>query len=105
DNVDLEDKDVWESIRDNTTMIFQWESDFAQTYIRKFMSKETIDKVKNRIPNFSMLKWLSFGNGLLRPACASYRNEVAEGRFNDTGLEELNVHLSKTMGYVTMQED
>lgn len=105
DNVDLEDKNVWESIRDNTTMIFQWESDFAQTYIRKFMSKETIDKVKNRIPNFSMLKWLSFGNGLLRPACASYRNEVAEGRFNDTGLEELNIHLSKTMGYVTMQED
>lgn len=105
DNVDLEDENVWKSIRDDTTMIFQWESDFAQTYIRKFLSDDTINKVKDRIPDFSMFKWLSFGNGLLRPACASYRNEVAEGRFNDTGLDELNVHLSKTMGYVTMQED
>ena len=38
------------------------------------MSDETLEKARSRIPNFSMLKWMSFGNGLLRPACASFRD-------------------------------
>lgn len=104
DNTDLDDMGVWKEIRDNTTLIFQWESNSAQAYIRKFMSDETLNKVKNIIPNFSMLKWLSFGNGLLRPACASYRNEVAEGKFYDNGFEELNNFLAPEMGRVCMQE-
>lgn len=104
DNTNLNDMDVWKEIRDNTTLIFQWESDSAQAYIRKFMSDETLNKVRNKIPNFSMLKWLSFGNGLLRPACASYRNEVAEGKFYDNGFAELNDFLAPEMGRVCMQE-
>ena len=40
DNVDMEDMDVWRSIRDNTTLIFQWESNSAQQYMKKFMSDE-----------------------------------------------------------------
>lgn len=30
DNTDMEDMSVWKSIRDDTTLIFQWESDSAQ---------------------------------------------------------------------------
>lgn len=104
DNTDLEDMDVWEKIRDDTTLIFQWESEQAQAYLRKFMSDETLNKVRPNIPNFSMLKWLSLGNGLIRPACSSYRNEVADGIFYDNGLEELNQFLAKEMGHICMQE-
>jgi DNA polymerase-3 subunit alpha len=104
DNTDLDDMEVWKEIRDDTTLIFQWESNSAQAYIRKFMSDATLDKVRYKIPNFSMLKWLSFGNGLLRPACASYRNEVAEGEFYDNGFAELNEFLAPEMGRVCMQE-
>lgn len=104
DNTDLDDMEVWKEIRDDTTLIFQWESNSAQAYIRKFMSDATLDKVKDKIPNFSMLKWLSFGNGLLRPACASYRNEVADGEFYDNGFDELNEFLAPEMGRVCMQE-
>lgn len=104
DNTDLDDMEVWKEIRDNTTLIFQWESNSAQAYIRKFMSDATLDKVRDKIPNFSMLKWLSFGNGLLRPACASYRNEVADGEFYDNGFAELNEFLAPEMGRVCMQE-
>ena len=68
------------------------------------MSDETLNKVRDKIPNFSMLKWLSFGNGLLRPACASYRNEVADGDFYDNGFDELNEFLAPEMGRVCMQE-
>lgn len=104
DNVDLEDMDVWRSIRDDTTGIFQWSSNSAQQYIRKFMSDRTIEIAKRKSPNFSMLKWMSFGNGLLRPACASYRDDVAEGNFADNGFKELNDFLAPEAGHVCMQE-
>lgn len=105
DNVDLEDEKVWQSIRDDTTLIFQWESNSAQAFLKKFMSDETISKVKNKISNFSYIKWFSFGNGLIRPACASYRDEVTNGVFCENGLRELDEFLAPTLGHVTMQED
>lgn len=104
DNVDLEDMDVWKSIRDDTTLIFQWESNSAQAYLKKFMSDKTLAAAKARSPNFSMLKWMSFGNGLIRPACASFRESVARGEFYDNGFAELNKFLAPEAGRIAMQE-
>ena len=104
DNVDLEDEAVWRSIRDDTTMIFQWESDSAGAYLKKFMSDAVVAKAKARSKDFSYIKWFSFGNGLLRPACASYRDEVADGIFYDNGFKELNEFLAPEAGRVCMQE-
>ena len=104
DNVNLEDEAVWRSIRDDTTMIFQWESDSAAAYLKKFMSDGVIAKAKERSKDFSYIKWFSFGNGLLRPACASYRDEVANGVFYDNGFKELNDFLAPEAGRVCMQE-
>ena len=104
DNVNLEDEAVWKSIRDDTTMIFQWESDSAAAYLKRFMSDNTIALAKSRSKDFSYIKWFSFGNGLLRPACASYRDEVADGIFYDNGFNELNDFLAPEAGRVCMQE-
>lgn len=104
DNVNLNDEDVWRSIRDDTTMIFQWESNSAAAYLKKFMSDDVIAKAKERSKDFSYIKWFSFGNGLLRPACASYRDEVADGIFYDNGFKELNDFLAPEAGRVCMQE-
>lgn len=104
DNVDLEDENVWKSIRDDTTLIFQWESNSAQQFIKKFMSDKTLEIARSRIPNFSMLKWMSFGNGLLRPACASFRDSVAAGQFYDNGFDALNEFLAPEAGRIAMQE-
>lgn len=105
DNVNLEDEAVWKSIRDDTTGIFQWESSSAASYLKKFMSDETINIAKAHNPNFSYLKWFSFGNGLIRPGCASFRDNVANGEILTTGFKELDNFLSATMGRITMQED
>lgn len=105
DNVNLSDENVWRSIRNDTTLIFQWESESSSNYLKKFMSDETIRKAKRYIPDFSYIKWFSFGNGLIRPACASYRDEVANGKIVKTGLKELDEFLAPTLGRVTMQED
>ena len=104
DTIDLEDEAVWKSIRDDTTLIFQWESKSASAFLRKFMSDATLNKVKARNKNLSMLKWFSFGNGLLRPACASYRDDVAVGEFYDNGFDELNDFLLQEAGHLCMQE-
>lgn len=104
DNVDMEDMDVWKSIRDDTTLIFQWESNSAQQYLKKFMSDATLDIARSKIPDFSMLKWMSFGNGLIRPSCASFRDSVANGEFYDNGFEALNEFLAPEAGRIAMQE-
>ena len=105
DNVDLDDEAVWKSIRDDTTLIFQFESESASDYIKRFMSDENIEIAKSVIPNFSYIKWLSFCNGLIRPGCASFRDNVANGEILTTGFSELDEFLAKTFGRVTMQED
>ena len=104
DNIDLNDMNVWRSLRDDTTLCFQWESQAAQSYIRKFMSDETLNKARARDQHFSMIQWFAFGSGLLRPACASYRDKVANGDAYDNGFDELNKFLAKEAGYVCMQE-
>lgn len=104
DNIDLDDMDVWRSIRDDTTLIFQWESNSSQAFLKKFMSDKTIEAAKSRMENFSMMKWMSFGNGLIRPACASFRDSVADGEFYDNGFKELNDFLAPEAGRIAMQE-
>lgn len=104
DSVDLEDEAVWKSIRDDTTMIFQWESDSAQSYLERFMSDATVEIARRRIKEFTYLKWMSFGNGLIRPACASFRDSVANGEFYDNGFNELNELLALEAGHIAMQE-
>lgn len=105
DNTDLNDEKVWKSIREDTTCIFQWESSSAASYLKRFMSDDTIHVAKALNPNFSYIKWFSFGNGLIRPGCASFRDNVANGEVLRTGFKELDQFLSVTMGRITMQED
>mgnify|MGYP005848275265 FL=1 len=105
DNVNLDDVQVWKSIRDDTTLIFQWESDSAQSYLKRFMSDKTLEIAKAHNKNFSYIKWFSFGNGLIRPGCASFRDDVANGDIIVTGFKELDEFLAITFGRVTMQED
>jgi len=51
-----------------------------------------------------MLKLMSLGNGLIRPACGSFREEVAGGDFYDNGFPALNEFLSQESGRIVMQE-
>ena len=98
DNVP-DDEKVWKSIRNDTTLIFQWESDSAARYLKELFSDETVKKIKEKNPNFQYIDLFSVGNGAIRPAGASYREELARGIFRDNGHEALNEFLSPTLGY------
>ena len=103
DNI-IDDENVWKDIRDNTTFIFQWESDNAQNYLKQLFSDETVEKIKENNKDFKYIDLMSVGNGAIRPAGASYRNELAKGLYRDNGHESLNEMLAPTLGYLVYQE-
>ncbi len=103
DNI-VDDEKVWLDIRENTAFIFQWESDSAQAYLKQLFSDETVNKIKKLNPNFKYIDLFSVGNGAIRPAGQSYREELAKGTFHDNGHEALNSFMSPTLGYCVYQE-
>ncbi len=104
DNIPADDLEVWKSIREDTTMIFQWESQSATAYLKQLMSDETIAKIKEQNPNFSYIDLLSIGNGAIRPAGESYRDKLAKGEFATYGNKALDEFMKSTLGWMVYQE-
>lgn len=104
DNIPPDDINVWNSIKEDTTMIFQWESDSATAYLKQLFSDDTIKKIREKNPNASYMDLFSIGNGAIRPAGESYRDKLAQGIYQDNGNKALNDFLSYTLGYLVYQE-
>lgn len=104
DNIPADDINVWNSIKEDTTMIFQWESQSATAYLKQLMSDTTIAKIKEQNPNFSYIDLLSIGNGAIRPAGESYRDKLAQGIYATYGNKALDDFLKPTLGYLVYQE-
>lgn len=104
DNTDYNDMNVWDDIAKDTTMIFQFESGYASDYLKHILQPEIIERVKEQNPNFNYLDLMSMANGAIRPAGASYRDQLSEGIFRDNGNDELNKFLAPTLGYLVYQE-
>lgn len=104
DNIPADDINVWNSIVEDTTMIFQWESQSSTAYLKQLMSESTIEKIKAQNPNFSYMDLLSIGNGAIRPAGESYRDSLAQGKYATYGNEALDNFLKPTLGYLVYQE-
>jgi len=103
DNICFDDDKVWDSIRDDTTLIFQWESDSAQAYIKQLFSEETINKMAQNGAKVDKITLFSIGNGAIRPAGASYRNELAKGEVHKTGCLPIDEFLADTSGFLIFQ--
>ena len=103
DNLDINDDKVWDSIRDDTTSVFQWESNTGQDYISKLLSDNTINRFKRAGLNIDKMTLLSIGNSAIRPAGASYRDDLANGVIRSTGSKPIDEFLSNTFGYLVFQ--
>ena len=104
DNVDTADVNVWNAIRDDTTQIFQWEGNTGDSYIKKLLSDENIKKFQKMNKNVDRMTLLSIGNSAIRPAGASYRDDLANGVVRKTGSKPIDDFLSNTFGYLVFQE-
>lgn len=105
DNTDLEDKKVWESIREDTTAIFQMESGLASQTINRILSDEVVEKIKKEFPKITTFKIFSFLNILLRPCGASIRDKAMEGISGKTNIKEIDDLLAGELSYCIAQED
>ena len=103
DNVDMYDDKVWDSIVEDTTMIFQWESDSAQRYIKQLMSPQTIQSFKNQGYDVNKMMLFTIGNGAIRPAGSSYREELANGIARKTGCKAIDDCMASTFGFCVFQ--
>lgn len=103
DNVDINDKAVWDSIRDDTTCIFQWEGATGDRYIKQLLSDSNIQKFKALNPNIDYMTLLSIGNGAIRPAGASYRDDLANGVIRKSGNAAIDEFMKPTFGYLVFQ--
>lgn len=104
DTLDFNDREVWNDIANDTALVFQFESGFASDFLKQCLSKKTINSIESVNPNFSFLDVMSMASGAIRPAGASYRDELSKGIFNDNGNEQLNDFLAPTLGYLVYQE-
>ena len=103
DNLDITDVDVWNSMRDDTTAIFQWEGRTGDDYIKKLLSDKNIEKFKEVDENIDRMTLLSIGNSAIRPAGASYREDLANGIVRESGSEAIDDFLKPTFGYLVFQ--
>lgn len=104
DNMDFTDMNVWNDIKEDCTLCFQFESDFAGDYLKSVLQDDVINKIKAINPNFSYIDIMSMANGAIRPAGASYRDELSQGIYRDNGHSALNKFLAPTLGYLVYQE-
>lgn len=104
DNVDDEDEKVWQDILKSPLSIFEFESSFAHSYLRKVLSSETIEKIRKKHPNVKRIDLMSIANGAIRPAGDSYREALSNGEFKNNGHEALNDFLKNTNGFLVYQE-
>lgn len=103
DDLDINDVDVWNSMRDDTTAIFQWEGKTGDDYIKKLLSDKNIKKFQELDENVDRMTLLSIGNSAIRPAGASYREDLANGVIRSTGSKPIDDFLSNTFGYLVFQ--
>lgn len=103
DNMDINDVNVWNSMRDDTTQIFQWEGKTGDNYIKRLLSDENIKKYKEVDENVDRMTLLSIGNSAIRPAGASYRDDLANGIIRKSGSEAIDDFLKPTFGYLVFQ--
>lgn len=105
DNIPEDDVNVWNSIRDDTSLIFQWNSNFGSQTMKKLFSDETIAKIKKVYPNITYIDLFSFGNALIRPCGKSQYDSAVNGEITPTGVKDIDDLLSSELNRCLFQED
>lgn len=101
---DLNDIEVYRDLRNDTTMIFQFESSMAFNFLFNLFSEATMGKVLRRLGDINLFRLLAISNAALRPSGTAYRDLIAQGEFVDYELKEFNDFLDPTFGRLIFQE-
>lgn len=106
DFIDFDDKDVIESMRKDTTGIFQFVEDRANKALTSmFSDKSNANILEAGFPIRDAVTRLSLLSAGLRPGAKDLFPDITMGRPHDNGIPELNKMLNDTMGMMVYQED
>lgn len=97
------DFNVWKSMREDTTEIFQMNKAAGSAFFPKLFSDSSLARIKEK-SDISYMDLMSFASAAIRPAGNEFRDKVAEGHILDNGHEALNNLLKDTMGAMIYQE-
>lgn len=88
--VDWNDETVFKDIANDSTMLFQFESDFAKSSIKKMQPKSVED--------------ICLCSACIRPSGESYREEVFAHKWNKNPSKLIDDILSNSYGFLVYQE-
>ncbi|PWT37242.1 PHP domain-containing protein [Limosilactobacillus reuteri] len=106
DIINFEDKNVWNSMRNNNIGVFQMEGERAGKLLKDILSPETINRIHSNeaTKDVKYIDLLSLVNAAQRPSGASHVDAVTHGEFKDNGHPALNKFLAPTLGRLVYQE-
>lgn len=102
--INFEDDLVWSKIKEDTSLLFQINSDYGKRTVNKMFEKNVWEKIKKNIPNITRFDLLAFICALVRPCGKNVYPIVTEGNSRKTGIKEIDDLLGPEMGYPILQE-
>ena len=102
--INFEDDLVWSKIEEDTSLLFQINSDYGKRTVNKMFEKNVWEKIKKNVPNITRFDLLAFICALVRPCGKNVYPIVTEGNSRRTGIKEMDELLGPEMGYPILQE-
>lgn len=88
----------------DTSLLFQINSDYGKRTVNKMFDKNIWSKIKKNVPNITRFDLLAFICALVRPCGKNVYSIVTEGNSRRTGIKEMDELLGPEMGYPILQE-
>ena len=103
-NLTFDDDKVFESIKNDTSLIFQLNSNYGQQTIKKILSPASWNRIHHDYPSITKFDVVTFVSGLIRPCGKDVYDNAVNGIGYHSGVKEIDDLLASTMGYPILQE-
>jgi DNA polymerase-3 subunit alpha len=101
DHLDLEDDNIWNEMERSGLGIFQFEKSGWYSLKKALENYKIFVKNNPKITRYFIMLAL---NGIIRPACASFREEFLLGKPYDNGHKSINEFFAEMNNYCIFQE-
>ena len=102
--IDVNDDKVWESVRNDTSLIFEVNSPYGERTVSQMYSPKVWNKIKKSNPSITKFDLMAYISALIRPCGKEVYSKAIQGEGYVSGVKDIDDLLSSEMGYPIMQE-
>lgn len=102
--IDVNDDKVWESVRDDTSLIFEVNSPYGARTVSQMYSDKVWRKIKKSNPSITKFDLFAYISALIRPCGKEVYPKAVQGEGYVSGVKDIDDLLANEMGYPIMQE-